>query len=647
MLSLCTAGLLLRSIRGPRGRLRRVAIAGAIGVVVFSAYLATGSYRPVLDNFANPRLAANLVEGRGLDLGHYWPAGTPVPYSLVEADGALLPVFPLGTGLLTLPNHLVWRALGSWRETPAAIGVFERQSAALLAAAAVAILFWGLAGRLGSRRALPPVLLFALATTWWTCASQGLWSATGAGLAVAVVVALGLRRRHGRFDGAGAGLAAGFAFLCRPTALLLGLAAAPLFAARGRRALARYLAFDLLGTAVGVATQLAIYGHPLGAYGTLNQQQVGFSVSGLAARLAGLLVSPSRGLLLFVPWLLPALALRAARGSAILSGARRAAFLGLGASTLLLATYGKWWGGSSFGPRLYTDAAPLLALLAIPLARRWRRLAPGWKKIWIATAAIAVALQVTALRRPIAWDWNEIVDVDHQPGVLWSLRNSQLAATVLPGWTFRPPPYDPDPGWVGSADPERLQPVDLGAVANARYDLRLFDPAPLAPGGRAYPRLDPVRMNRPGALFRFLPRGRPNAVVLSASHPELELAPPTGPLVALDLVAVGAGFEPEDLGREVARLTLGFQGGRARELPLQLSGSLYSYETQLRRPWPAAKDLYAGRRLDRDALYVLRLPLRRLRAPLRALRLERTTSRPGAQIAVLAITIERPGRRRR
>jgi hypothetical protein len=647
-LALVAAALLCRAaVRDRRRPVRRAELAAALGVVVFSVYLATGTLRSATDNFSNPRLAANLIEGRGLDMSSWWPSGSPPPYSLLRSGSALLPRYPLGTGLLSLPDYLVWRALGRWRETPSAIAVFERHSAALLAAASAALLFWGLASRLGARRSAALALLFALATSQWTGASQGLWSATGSSFALAIVVALGLRRQRGRFDGLGAGVAAGVAFLCRPSALLLGLSGAPLFLARGRASAVRYGAAALAAGLAVAALQFSIYGSPLGAYGRLQESQAGFSLHGMAAHLAGVLASPSRGFLIFLPLLLLALGARPPRGSLALAAARWTGLAALGSTTLLLAIFGRWWGGYCFGPRLFTDSSPLLVLLAVPAALRWRRLGTGQRWAWLAAAGIAIGLQLTALQRPVAWSWNEIVDVDHQPGVLWSLRNSQLAATVLPGWTFRPPPYQPDPGGVGSADPERLQPVDLAAVANARYDLRLFDPAPLAPGSRAYPRLDPARMNRPGALFRFLPRGRPNAVVLSANHPAVELAAPTGPVVAVDLVAVGAGFEPEDLGREIARLTLELRGGRARELPLRLSGSLYSYETELRRPWPPAKYLYAGRQRDRDALYVLRVPSHRWRASLRALRLERTTTRPGSQIAVLAISIERPGRRRR
>lgn len=82
--------------------------------------------------------------------------------------------------------------------------------------------------------------------------------------------------------------------------------------------------------------------------------------------LQGVLISPSRGLLVFVPWLVPA-------GVLALVGGRKAGTLslvvlclcGIVAHVLLVSLYGNWWGGHSYGPRLLLDAQPMMGLLAV------------------------------------------------------------------------------------------------------------------------------------------------------------------------------------------------------------------------------------------------------------------------------------------
>ena len=46
----------------------------------------------------------------------------------------------------------------------------------------------------------------------------------------------------------------------------------------------------------------------------------------------------------------------------------------------------------------------------------------------------ASATQLLAAYNPRAADWNSVVNVDDHPRVLWSVRDSQLAAAWWPGW---------------------------------------------------------------------------------------------------------------------------------------------------------------------------------------------------------------------
>jgi hypothetical protein len=103
--------------------------------------------------------------------------------------------------------------------------------------------------------------------------------------------------------------------------------------------------------------------------------------------LIGVLCSPTRGLLTYVPWVL-----LAAAGLAL--GARReplaaAALAGATSIVLIHACWNDWPGGWGYGPRLVTDALPLLAFgLAALMIDRSR---PRWTIPTLVVTAVFAA----------------------------------------------------------------------------------------------------------------------------------------------------------------------------------------------------------------------------------------------------------------
>ena len=83
--------------------------------------------------------------------------------------------------------------------------------------------------------------------------------------------------------------------------------------------------------------------------------------------LAGILVSPGRGLLVYSP-----IAIGSLIGMALVwrrHGDLLLRYVGPGVlcTLLLYSKWGNWWGGSSYGPRLLADLGPALALLLYPV----------------------------------------------------------------------------------------------------------------------------------------------------------------------------------------------------------------------------------------------------------------------------------------
>lgn len=164
--------------------------------------------------------------------------------------------------------------------------------------------------------------------------------------------------------------------------------------------------------------------------------------------LAGLLVSPGRGLLWYAPILLLGLG-RVARGPATV---QRAVAIGIAAHIAFTATFFRWTGGVTFGPRLLAESiwvAPWLALSAGAAAGFARRMLLGVALAWTA----AVGLLGLWRFDPRLWELRHL----DEPAALWQVVDSPLGALLT-----RPMPRysigDAPPGPFRYCQPRPLQP---------------------------------------------------------------------------------------------------------------------------------------------------------------------------------------------
>lgn len=201
---------------------------------------------------------------------------------------------------------------------------------------------------------------------------------------------------------------------------------------RSRARLARLAAWVLplaAWAAVVALYDFARFGHPLETgYGA----EAGEFGNPLGRGLAGLLVSPGRGLLWYAPPALLALAGWRAFHRRDPALARTAAAMA-GALLLLVAKFYQWHGGGVWGPRLLV---PVLPLLILPAAAALERAAgaPGPHR-WAAGAVLAAGVFTVALavlvpfERAVRVAWSE-------PGNLEShaLRESLWSPGASPWW---------------------------------------------------------------------------------------------------------------------------------------------------------------------------------------------------------------------
>lgn len=303
----------------------------------------------------------------------------PLAYWMIRTrTHELASFYPVVTPLLVTPLYLpavAWLDAHGWEQPQVGrvAELMEKLAASILATVA-SILMYLLLRREGHRWSLPLAFAFAFGTGTWVISSQALWQHGAGQLLIALALLLTLAR----------------ATLAR-TALLGALCVlivanrppdAPLAAAIGL-----FVFFSRWRSAAWLAAGAAV---PLAALLYYNVAFIGLLVGGYAlvrppenffqhdwSGLAGLLVSPTRGLLVFSPFLLfvPLGLLQRLRspGSRGLAVALAA---GITAQIVLYALV-DWRAGESWGPRYMTDILPILAWMIAPAPLVLRPLARG------------------------------------------------------------------------------------------------------------------------------------------------------------------------------------------------------------------------------------------------------------------------------
>lgn len=281
----------------------------------------------------------------------------------------LASLYPVVTPLLVSPLYLpavIWLNAHGWEQPQVdqVAELMEKISASLLASLASVLLYLLL--RLEHNRwSLPLALAFAFGTNTWMTSSQALWQ-HGTGellivLALLLVVAPASSLRTALLGAVSVLMAANRP----PDALLAG--AFVLFTFWSRRRSALWL---FAGAAIPLAALLYynyfFIGHIAGGYALGKAPNELFFRRDLSG-LIGMLVSPTKGLLvftpfmIFVPWgLIQRLRSESSRGLAVALSLAAAA-------QLLLYSQTDWRAGVSWGPRYLTDLLPVLVWMVAPV----------------------------------------------------------------------------------------------------------------------------------------------------------------------------------------------------------------------------------------------------------------------------------------
>jgi hypothetical protein len=394
--------------------------------------LATG------DSLPTRVLPFSILREGNLDLNEFsWERtrNGRLPYYVVGTGKHLYSASTIATPLVVTPLYIVPAWLLAHYSIPyddvrarVLIVVMERLSAAILTALSAVLVFLTL-GRLVSRNwAIALTLVYGLGTSAWSISSQALWPHALSALALSVLCWVFLAPGRRPLSFTLAGVAAALAVANRPPMIVFAALAAFLIW-RGNRA--RFVAFaaaPALGGAALLAYNLSVFRAVAGAYGQLNQ----FSSTVLEG-IAGLLVSPNRGLLVYTPVMIFAFS-----GAVHVWRERapewmRLLVVGLGLHVLIYGAFSEWWAGYTFGPRYFCDVLPAVALLlAYGLVPFWGR--PAWRAAAVVLIAYGVAVQAVGVYFADD-DWNRTpVPLELQPRRVWDWSDLQIARAIASGF---------------------------------------------------------------------------------------------------------------------------------------------------------------------------------------------------------------------
>ncbi|WP_243366171.1 hypothetical protein [Fundidesulfovibrio soli] len=354
-------------------------------------------------------------------------------------DGRVVNYYPPGLSLALVPVA-AWTNL---LDTPEAL--VAEASAKLIAALAVGM-FLSVCLRLclGWGMACLAAAAFALCTSQFSVHAGALASHN-----LACLLSLGMLRLllEGRNVPAwGLAILGVFGVMVRHDMAFMLLGSGATLWLAGRRALVRFVCWCGLFAAVWLGLNQWMYGALLPPY--MLEQGPSGSLSAAPATLMGLLVSPNRGLLVYNSVFLPGFCyaiwriLRPRADSAWDQGAGWGASLALLVFLGALSMFPMWWGGWSYGPRLFGSMYGVLAMLSVLGLRLCleRAPAPGRKLLLAALLLPLLAWGGFAnLKGAVVGDsWNETPrDVNVHPERLWdwgdmqALRDAEVLREVL------------------------------------------------------------------------------------------------------------------------------------------------------------------------------------------------------------------------
>lgn len=375
---------------------RDVFIAAAIFLLSLLVYNANLRVIGATDTYATRYLPFSILRHHTLfmeSVADVALQGSSPSYYVVQNDtGRTISFYPVVTPILVSPLYFpatAWLSKTGWtkQRLDFIARLMEKVAASLLASISACLMYLLLRRRLKISTALLLTIAYAFGTNTWVIGSQALWQHGTAELLLICCLLL-ITRPFTEARGYGVGVLCALVAFNRPPDALFAAA----FMFYGFWWAGRRLPWMIVG-ALAVFIPLASYnmaaaGHLAGAYAMAADRP--FFKHHILPGVAGLLVSPGRGLFVFTPFLL-----------FLLFGAkhlwrefrRHPLAISLGVGILLqILMYAKvdWRAGWSWGPRYLTDVVPILIWMLVPVVAGLSRVS---RAVFIALVGVSISIQ--------------------------------------------------------------------------------------------------------------------------------------------------------------------------------------------------------------------------------------------------------------
>lgn len=427
--------------------------AAGLFAVVFLVYVVCGQ-RQIFDSKYSMLLSNELLRG-STTLDRYFdgPGAWARSYHVTKQDGHFYYVYPAGTSVLSMP-YVALVNLGTSQTFRTPSGDYNWLYEERLQWVLAALLMSGLAvvtyrmACLSLPRGWPFAIavVVALGTQILSTTSRGMWSHTWGilllGLAVSHLHAV--HRQARPLQPALLATLLAWCFFTRPTFVVSGVVVGVWLLTRDWRAAVRYVLAAVFWAAMFLVWSRVSVGQWVPGYyqgGLLTAER-------FVEALLGHLISPSRGLFVYVPvsgvvLYLLARYFRDSSDTALLATAVAAIVI----HWIVASANQNWWGGHCYGPRVLADVLPWWSLLFVLAVRGWLSAAVPERRrrreYAIAAAAVMVSVFVNGAGaisgRALAW--NAVpTNVDASPERLWDWTDPQFLRPFRPEVHHRPVP---------------------------------------------------------------------------------------------------------------------------------------------------------------------------------------------------------------
>ncbi len=385
------------------------------------------------DSVWSPHISASLYYDRDIALNEYhkWIEGVNY-YAIRLHDGEEQPFFPIGGSLLTVPLVPLYRYLIDLPEgSPERLDDFlqlygphdkpvremQLAAASLLCALSAMVMFGVLKESVNVKWALVGTVAYAFGTTVFSTASRAMWQHSPSVLFLALLLLALTRLHNGKHWYVLAGVFVAAAYTVRPTNSVSVLLVT-LFILYKHRDAALYYFAGAASIAIPFLTfNLVMFDAILPPYFAASRLGSPFFLEALA----GNLISPSRGVFVFSPFLL--FILQPSNTSDRQRSLLRLLYLIVGLHLIIISLFGHWWGGHSNGPRFFTDMMPFMVYATITTIHQTRH--RFVLILFFAAVMVSILIHTNISVKQASQNWNAApVNIDNYPERIWSWRDA-------------------------------------------------------------------------------------------------------------------------------------------------------------------------------------------------------------------------------